>query len=152
MKKEAEGLLYSLKVYKEPVAQGRARSTIIASKKHGKQFVSHYDPAKSRNYKDFIRKCIISKPKPANILDVPLIMTCKVYKLRPKSVKKNLIFVKTKPDLSNYIKGIEDALEGLIIRNDSVIVGYHDCWKLYCDELPRVEIELWEAVDPATIK
>ena len=45
----------------------------------------------------------------------------------------------SKPDLSNYIKGIEDALDGLVLRNDSQIVQYGQMGKWY-GEMPRVEV------------
>ena len=58
-----------------------------------------------------------------------------------------MIFPESKPDLSNYIKGIEDASEGLVVKNDSCIVGYHNTWKIYCLKMPRVEFELYRAED-----
>ena len=37
----------------------------------------------------------------------------------------------TKPDTSNYVKGAEDALEGIVFANDSAIVSYHKpFWKV----------------------
>jgi Holliday junction resolvase RusA-like endonuclease len=144
--------IYSLIVYGPPVAQGRARSTLI-KKKDGGQFISHYDPPKSRKYKDLIRKRIMSRLlKP--LLDEPLVLSCRVYSLTPKSKrwgpkskKEPVFFDDTKPDISNYIKGIEDALEGLVVCNDSKIVGYRNTWKLYTLKLPRIEFELWKAED-----
>jgi Holliday junction resolvase RusA-like endonuclease len=146
--------LYSLTVYGTPVAQGRARSALITSRKTGKQFISHYDPKDSRDYKSFIRKHIKKKGLPASLIDEPVILSCRVYILKPKSLrwgpkskKEPVIFVSTKPDISNYIKGIEDSLEGLVLLNDSRIVGYRNTWKLYTDKLPRIEFELWKASD-----
>lgn len=144
--------VYSLTVYGPPVAQGRARSRIIVSRKTGKSFVSHYDPVDSRKYKELIQSCILKKSRPEKLLDEPLVFSCRVYSLTPKSKiwgpkskKKPVLFDDTKPDISNYIKGIEDALEGFVIKNDSSIVGYRNTWKLYTDKLPRIEFELWKA-------
>jgi Holliday junction resolvase RusA-like endonuclease len=145
--------LYSLIIYGTPVAQGRARSTLI-KKKDGTQFISHYDPVKSRDYKDFIKRRIAIKGVPAVLIDEPVVLSCRVYILKPKSKrygpkskKKEEIFPAGKPDLSNYLKGIEDASEGLVVRNDSTIVGYHNSWKVYCLKFPRVEFELYKAED-----
>ena len=45
-----------------------------------------------------------------------------------------------KPDLSNIIKGIEDALNGLVYKDDSSIVSLKI--QKYYSEFPRVEIEI----------
>lgn len=138
--------VYKLTIYGEPVAQGRARSTIITAKT-GKQFVSHYDPAKSRNYKEFVQRQIVIKGPPEELLDEPLVLSCRIYRLKPKSKSKKIIYPVTKPDLDNYIKSIKDAMNKIVIRDDSIIVGYKDVWKLYTLKLPRVEFELYRAGD-----
>ncbi|MNU11384.1 Endodeoxyribonuclease RusA [compost metagenome] len=46
---------------------------------------------------------------------------------------------KSKPDLSNYIKGIEDAIEGILLKNDSQVVDYGKSGKWYSDR-PRIEV------------
>lgn len=138
--------LYKLTIYGEPVAQGRARSTIITAKT-GKQFVSHYDPAKSRNYKEFIQRQIIINGPPGKLLDEPLVLSCRVYRLKPKSKSKKVIYPVTKPDLDNYIKSIKDAMNKIVIRDDSIIVGYKEIWKFYTLKLPRVVLELYRAGD-----
>ena len=45
----------------------------------------------------------------------------------------------TKPDVSNVLKGVEDALKGVWYKDDSQIVGYGVLGKWY-DERPRIEI------------
>lgn len=47
-----------------------------------------------------------------------------------------------KPDLSNIVKGIEDALNGIAYIDDCQIVDLH-VMKFYSDE-PRVEVVLEE--------
>lgn len=138
--------VYKIIVYGNPVAQGRARSRIIKSKT-GKPFVSHYDPEKSRNYKDLVRQQILIQGKPEALLDIPLVMSCRIYRLKPKSTPKKVIYPTTKPDLDNYLKSIKDALSGIVIRDDSIIVGYRYIFKLYTLDAPRVEFELYEAGD-----
>ncbi len=134
--------VYTLIAYGNPVAQGRVRSRIVPMKT-GKSFVQHYDPKKSKNYKELIQHQILEKGRPESLFDEPLVMSCRVYRLRPKSAPKKVIYPSTKPDLDNYIKSIKDAMTGLVIRDDSIIVGYHDVWKLYTFDSPRLELELF---------
>ena len=49
----------------------------------------------------------------------------------------------TRPDVSNVLKGVEDALKGLWYVDDSQIVGYEAVGKWY-DKQPRIEITMWE--------
>ena len=49
----------------------------------------------------------------------------------------------TKPDVSNILKGVEDALKGLWYVDDSQIVGYGVLGKWY-SERPRIEIAMRE--------
>ena len=45
----------------------------------------------------------------------------------------------SKPDLTNLLKFVEDALEGMFFKNDSQITGFGDTSKYY-SEKPRTEI------------
>jgi Holliday junction resolvase RusA-like endonuclease len=73
-----------------------------------------------------------------------------VYRLPPQSWSKTKIALAlagrlrptTKPDLTNTIKGIEDALKGLTWRDDAQIV-HIELDKFYSDE-PRAEVEIDE--------
>ncbi len=141
--KMKDQILYKLTIYGEPVAQGRARSDLIRSK--GKQFIGHYDPKKSRDYKQDIKLQILNSGKPEALIDEPLIMSCRIYRTKPKSKPKKVVYPTTKPDLDNYLKALKDALSGLVIRDDSIIVGYKDIWKLYTKDRPRLEFELSRA-------
>ena len=47
----------------------------------------------------------------------------------------------TKPDVSNVLKGVEDALKGVWYVDDSQIVGYGELGKWYA-ERPRIEIAM----------
>jgi Holliday junction resolvase RusA-like endonuclease len=50
----------------------------------------------------------------------PLELRVDVYRERPKSVKR-ATYPTTRPDLSNYVKLVEDALNGLVWEDDSQV-------------------------------
>ena len=128
-------------VYGEPVAQGRPRFNTESGRA--------YDPAKSRNYKSIGRDAAL-EVRPVVPLDKPLDVTIKIFKSIPKSFsKKKAVMAQnrairptTKPDVSNVCKGIEDALNGLIWKDDSQIVNL--LVKKFYSDTPRVEIEIEE--------
>ena len=136
----------ALTVYGNPVAQGRPRF----SRQGG--FVRTYDPEKSKAYKSLIRlelQPLLSRPD-----FVPVDRDCrlrlKVYRAIPNSFSKKKrqeavdgrIRPTTKPDTDNYVKGVLDALNGTVLKDDSVVCEIHAV-KLYSDR-PRIEIVLEE--------
>jgi len=131
-------------VYGEPVAQGRPKAAVIS----GRAIV--YDPKKSRDFKRDV-KAVAQAHVPERLLTGALILEAKIYRPIPKSFSRKKreaalrgeIRPTTKPDLKNYISGIEDSLEKVIYENDSQIVGYGDTGKFYGDP-PRVEVEIRE--------
>ncbi|WP_079708105.1 RusA family crossover junction endodeoxyribonuclease [Paraliobacillus ryukyuensis] len=126
----------------EPVAQGRPRA---GKTKYGKTVL--YDPRKSKNYKQYI-KLVASQHVPHKQIEGQISMHLKIYRQIPKSMTKKLRKASideihrptTKPDCSNIAKGIEDALNGMIYKDDSQIVDLHVS-KFY-SENPRVEVEI----------
>lgn len=85
-------------------------------------------------------------------LDGPISALIKIYRQIPKSTsKKDRQAISqgtkrplTKPDATNYAKGIEDALNGIIYKDDSQIVDLQ-IQKYYSDN-PRVELTFKELV------
>ena len=128
----------------EPVAQGRPRF----SRQGG--FVKAYDPAKSRDYKQYVR-LVASKDAPEAPVTGAVLLSLKIYRAIPKSMSKckreaaiaGRLRPTTKPDVSNILKGVEDALKGLWYADDSQIVGYGALGKWY-DDKPRIEIVMWD--------
>lgn len=126
-------------VYGEPIAQGRGRAAVV----NGKVIV--YDPKKSRDYKREIKAEAV-KVRPEKPWEGPVSLEIRIYKSIPKSFsgrKRKLAVIgglrpTTKPDVSNVCKGIEDAIKGIIIRDDSQIVNL-SVYKWY-SENPRAEI------------
>jgi Holliday junction resolvase RusA-like endonuclease len=80
-------------------------------------------------------------------------MKCDFYKGVPKSWSEKkrqqalagLIKPIGRPDCSNYLKGVEDALNGIAYLDDSQIVLVH-VTKQYSLE-PRAEIRIWNDND-----
>lgn len=138
---------WSFVVFGNAVAQGRARGTRTGI---------HYDPPKSRNYKEQVRADAIAAKPPVPV-ECALNMAIKVFVAIPKSWsnKKQTAAIlghirpTSRPDLKNFIAGIEDALIGIIYRDDSQIVSYEGCGKWYAAN-PRVEVRITEIKEDDT--
>ena len=136
--------LIAFTVYGEPVPQGRPKFAVVGG--HARA----YDPKKSRDYKSLIAQ-VAQDHVPAELLTGPLELVVKVYRPVPKSFSQKKqaaalageIRPTTRPDLRNYIGGVEDALTKVIWQDDSQIVSYGDTGKWYGDP-PRVEVEVYE--------
>ncbi|MGY0692638.1 RusA family crossover junction endodeoxyribonuclease [Virgibacillus sp. FSP13] len=133
------------------VPQGRPRAgKIQRGSKKGRTVL--YDPQKSREYKRYV-SIVAKQYAPKEPIEEPLCVHIKVYRPIPASMTKKLRQLSvagvnrpiTKPDNSNYAKGIEDALNGIIYKDDSQIVDLQVS-KFYSDN-PRVEIMIKE-LDP----
>lgn len=130
-------------VYGEPTAQGRPKFA-----RRGK-FVTAYDPKKSREYKDTVYSVALEH-KPKELLEGALVMQVDIYRSIPKSfskvkrtaIKDGILRPTTKPDCSNVVKGIEDALNGVIYKDDSQIV--ESVVKKFYSDTPRVAITIFE--------
>ena len=133
---------YKAVVLGEPVAQGRPRF----SRQGG--FVKAYDPTRSREYKQFVR-LVAREDAPSSPVTGAVLLSLKIYRAIPKSMPKKKreaalsgqLRPTTKPDVSNILKGVEDALKGLWYADDSQIVGYGTLGKWYA-ERPRIEIAM----------
>ena len=111
-----------------------------------------YDPEKSRNYKAYVKMLAVQamKDNGFNMIEGPCAVIINAFFEVPKSKSKKfreaalsgLEYPTKKPDLSNIIKGIEDALNGLAYKDDALIVRL-GVTKLY-SEVPRVEVTLIE--------
>ena len=135
---------YTAVVLGEPVAQGRPRF----SRQGG--FVKAYDPAKSRDYKSYVR-LIAAQNAPDSPVEGAIEFSLRIYRAIPKGMPKykreaakaGTLRPVTKPDVSNVLKGVEDALKGVWYKDDSQIVGFGVLGKWY-DERPRIEIMMRE--------
>ena len=129
-----------------PIGQGRPKFSTING--HARA----YDPEKSRNYKAYVKLLATQAMKDSGFTMIkgPCALSINAYFEVPKSKSKKfreaalngLEYPTKKPDLSNIIKGIEDALNGLAYKDDALIVRL-GVTKLY-SEVPRVEVTLIE--------
>lgn len=131
----------------EPVAQGRPRFSQVCG------HVTARDPEKSKNYKALVRseaQRIYEMDKAFTPIDGPCDMILTVGRSVPKSwsKKKQAMAIKgeirptSKPDLDNYIKGILDAINTVIVKDDSRVIGINAI-KIYQTN-PGVDIVITE--------
>ena len=127
---------FEVRIYGLPVGQGRPR----AFKLPGGQ-IRMYDPAKSRDWKRTVMAQALAA-KPERLLAGPCAGEMDFYLPRPKSAPKRVVYPTSRPDLSNLLKGTEDALRGLVFADDSQIVSLRIA-KHY-DARPGVYVRLEE--------
>ena len=133
-------------LYGNPVAQGRPRF----SRQGG--FVKTYDPIKSKAYKALIRlelQPLLAKPgfrQCENPCRVHLLICRAIPSGFSQKKRKEAIEAKirptTRPDTDNYIKGILDALNGTVLKDDSIVCEIN-AGKIYSDK-PRIEVMVEE--------
>jgi len=104
-----------------------------------------FTPAKTVNYEKSIAVAAIPV-KPKVLLTGPVSMVVRIYRDIPKSFSKakraaaiaEELLPINKPDSSNVVKSVEDALNGIIYVDDSQICD-HIIRKRYAEQ-PRVEV------------
>lgn len=136
----------SFEIPGQPIGQGRPKFSTING--HARA----YDPEKSRNYKAYVKLLATQamKDRGFTMIEGPCVLDIIAYFEVPKSKSKKfreaalsgLEYPTKKPDLSNIIKGIEDALNGLAYKDDALII-HLKIMKLY-SEVPRVKVTLFE--------
>ncbi|MBB1078947.1 RusA family crossover junction endodeoxyribonuclease [Limosilactobacillus sp. STM2_1] len=133
--------------YFEPVSQARPRATVSR-----KGQIRVYDPLNPAIYKRRLSMTALKYMLGRKPLEGPLSVKMRFYRPVQKSISKKLKQARiegkerpiVKPDISNYVKSTEDGLNGIVWKDDSLIV-HEEVDKLYSDN-PRVEIEVekWE--------
>ena len=83
--------------------------------------MSVYDPATSRDWKRTVLAQVLPH-KPASPVEGPLRLDLAIYVRRPASLPKRERHPIKRPDLSNFLKAIEDALGGIAYRDDAQLV------------------------------
>jgi Holliday junction resolvase RusA-like endonuclease len=133
--------ILAVRVYGVPVPQGRPRARAFRLPNGGVR-ASVYERAEDKDWKRTVLAQVLPHRPPAPV-DGPLVMTVTFYLPRPKSLPKRVEYPVTKPDLSNCLKAIEDALNGIVFVDDSRLVEIRMA-KRY-DPAPGAEIRIAHA-------
>jgi Holliday junction resolvase RusA-like endonuclease len=131
-------------VYGEPVGKGRPRFARRGT------FVSTYTPQKTKTYEDEIRMMATAAMGASEPLNTPV--TVAIYirvgipasysKQKRKDALSGVLKPTKKPDLDNVAKCHLDAIQGIIIFDDKLVVNLH-VTKVYA-ETPAVEVMVKE--------
>lgn len=126
----------------EPCAQGRPRFSTAGG------YVKAYDPAKSRNYKAFVKLITQEEMKKQGwrYTELPIRVRIIAYMGVPasksKKFKRAAILGEErpakKPDVDNIFKSVTDAMSGIAYKDDKQIVSA-SIEKFYSD-VPHTEI------------
>jgi len=119
--------MVTFKVDADPVGKQRARYA-----KRG-NFVQTYTPDKTRNYESLIKEVAIEAMGSSEPLETPVTLYLYIRAPIPKSLPKKRIEACLnglekpikKPDASNVLKSVEDAMNGVVYKDDSQIVNIH---------------------------
>ena len=111
----------------DPVGKQRARYA-----KRG-NFVQTYTPDKTRNYEALIKEAAIQAMGSNEVLETPVNLYLYIRAPIPKSLPKKRLEACLngsekpikKPDASNVLKSVEDAMNGVVYKDDSQIVNIH---------------------------
>ena len=111
----------------EPVAKGRARAFIRCGK------IGHYTPDKTANYESLVKLFASRAMGNEPLMTKAVVLTVHAFFSIPGSwsMKKQedaeVLKIRkiSRPDLSNVVKGVEDALNGVVWVDDSQIIELH---------------------------
>ena len=129
-----------------PTAKGRARAMRM-----GKTGIRMYTPAKTASYESACALAAKLAMKSRAPLQGPLFVTFELHMPIPASLslRKQVALVgrphEKRPDVSNVIKAVEDALNGVVWHDDSQIT-HLTAQKVYSLE-PKVVVRVSEVFD-----
>lgn len=108
-----------------------------------------YTPAKTVNYETLIRELFVIKYPDFQPIEGPVEMNLFAWLKMPKESKKKTLAMESgeirptkKPDMSNILKTVEDALNNLAYNDDKQIVEL--TVKKWFSSRPRIELEIEE--------
>lgn len=108
----------------QPVAKGRSRSVRRGNK------IGHYTPQATVSYENLVRMAAWEKMQGKQIISGPAKVDISLFFKIPQSWAKNKrlaalsgeIMPTIKPDCSNVLKAIEDALNGVVWDDDKQVI------------------------------
>lgn len=139
-------MLINFEIPGPPVAKGRAKAF-----RRG-DHIGHYTPEKTTNYETLVKLAANQAMAGREIFDCPVCLRAELFVPIPASWSEKKkrqalnheIMPAKKPDCSNYLKIVEDGMNGIVYRDDSQIIQA-TVRKLYSDR-PRAEVTVQEFV------
>jgi Holliday junction resolvase RusA-like endonuclease len=139
--------MVTFKVDANPVGKQRARYA-----KRGNHVMA-YTPDKTRNYETLIKAAAIEAMGASEPLETPINLYLYIRAPIPKSLCKKRLEACLKglekpikkPDASNVLKSVEDAMNGVVYKDDSQIVNIH-VTKVYCS-VSGIDVCVKECLD-----
>ena len=139
--------MVTFKLDADPVGKQRARYARRGN------FVQTYTPDKTRNYEALLKDAAIEAMGSSEPLETPVSLYLYIRVPIPKScTKKRLEAISNgsekpikKPDSSNILKSVEDAMNGVVYKDDCQIINHH-MTRVY-SSLPGVDICVKECLE-----
>ena len=139
--------MVTFKVDANPVGKQRARYA-----KRGNHVMA-YTPDKTRNYETLIKAAAIEAMGASEPLETPINLYLYIRAPIPKSLSKKRLEACLnglekpikKPDASNVLKSVEDAMNGVVYKDDSQIINIH-VTKVYCS-VSGIDVCVKECLD-----
>jgi len=127
-----------------PFAQPRPRARIIRQASFSR--VCMYDPPEADKWKTEFGSKILRKLDPIFPIEGPVILSVVIYKQIPAGYSKVMKYLcengdirpEKRPDVDNYLKAVEDALNDIVWKDDSQIIKA-SCEKYYSNK-PRIDL------------
>ena len=137
----------------QPQGKGRARSRIVTNKATGHQFTAHHTPTKTRQYEDKIRSHAIGVMQNSKPLNCPISLELEMVFEVPKSWPKwktalalsGQIMPTVKPDSDNIEKAVMDGFNGVVWKDDCLVVHCNKV-KIY-GERAGIRAEIYQIKD-----
>jgi Holliday junction resolvase RusA-like endonuclease len=119
--------MVTFKVDVDPVGKQRARYARRGN------FVQTYTPDKTRNYETLLKEAAIEAMGSSEPLETPVSLYLYIRVPIPKSYSKKKVEAclngleqpMKKPDSSNVLKSVEDAMNGVVYVDDCQIINHH---------------------------
>jgi len=120
-------MMITFKVDANPVGKQRARYARRGN------FVQTYTPDKTRNYEALLKEAAIEAMGSSEPLETPVSLYLYIRVPIPKSFSKKRVQdclngseqPMKKPDSSNVLKSVEDAMNGVVYIDDCQIINHH---------------------------
>ena len=119
--------MVTFKLDADPVGKQRARYARRGN------FVQTYTPDKTRNYEALLKEAAIEAMGSSEPLETPVSLYLYIRVPIPKSFSKKKVQdclngleqPMKKPDSSNVLKSVEDAMNGVVYIDDCQIINHH---------------------------